>query len=809
MKKFVVLLAALLSVACVGLFCSCAKKDDTPQGQGQPENSEVTENDLSKKDIEGINFSDKTFTYDGTERMIAVEGDLPEGVSVAYQNNKATNAGTYAAKATLSGDGYNTKVLNATLTINKADLSGVEFISDSFEYDGNFHSIYVSGNIPSDATVTYSSETEGIKNSAKEVGVYKVFAKIESNNFKVLELSAELKITATDDERYIKVSGNTVFFQNAMDENKLYAFSLNDDKLLKVSNDYAVYMEIYDDDSIVYVSKSLIASSIRKASYDSAKGSASCEIIYNKNAEYIQKENENVFYFAVNGLTNKDSGIYKLTLSGENASLTCLSQGKAKYLKLYGDKLYFADSTNGDKLSCIKTSGSSGRTLVVDEKINNLILHDGCLFYTVNNLLGDYIEKYDINSGTRRKLTQDAGIGLTVIGTDLYYISVDLNTAIIGKGIFKVDINPLTDNNLPGTKVIDGGEMGVCSLTSNGSNLIYYDVNGYKLMNYSVSKNTATNILEGFTKPEDPTPTSFGSQVNAKDGVIYYLDIYDGKTLHSYDPVSKNNFRLTTEKVDNFSIIGDYIYMNMVTYGLNNDTYRMNIKTMTAPEMVNSYDVKQIISDGKYMYYVYCDALGAAKSIHKADMDGQNDIEIFEYAADNLVLYNGTLYFCAKPTAVQTIMKIENVATVTTAQEKVCVNSDYACDVFTISDGVIYFRENYGLAWKYHRLSKMNVDGTGYAVMVTSATDPVEIVVADGYVYYANSADTAGDYNLYRISVNGKEGEQQKLTNGMYVSEICVVGNKVYYINYYLGGTLGDSHLYEIGTDGSDVKKVA
>lgn len=38
--------------------------------------------------------------------------------------------------------------------------------------------------------------------------------------------------------------------------------------------------------------------------------------------------------------------------------------------------------------------------------------------------------------------------------------------------------------------------------------------------------------------------------------------------------------------------------MNMITYGLNNDTYRMNIKTMTAPEMVNSYDV----ADG-YVYY--------------------------------------------------------------------------------------------------------------------------------------------------------------------------------------------------------------
>ena len=340
-------------------------------------------------------------------------------------------------------------------------------------------------------------------------------------------------------------------------------------------------------------------------------------------------------------------------------------------------------------------------------------------------------------------------------------------------------------------------------------NGVVYDVNGYKLIKYSIEDQSKENLLDGFTKPADPTPTSFGSQLVEVDGVIYYLDIYDGKTLHSYNPTTKSNFRLTAEKVDNFAVVGDYIYFNMVSFGVNNDTYRMNYKTGGVPELVNTYDSTDLVSDGTYIYYVERNASGAATAIHKANLDGTNDVIIFEYAADNLILYNGTLYFCAKPNAVQTIMKIDNVASVNSAQEKVCVNDDYACDVFTISNGIIYFRHNYGLLYKNHRLAKMNVDGTGFAEIVTEATDPTEIIVSDGYVYYVNSANTANDYDLYKVSINGTDGSQVKVTTNMYASAICLCGNNVYYINYYLGGTLGDSRLYSVSIDGGESTQVA
>ncbi|HBF68275.1 MAG TPA: hypothetical protein DDW20_03025, partial [Firmicutes bacterium] len=130
------------------------------------------------------------------------------------------------------------------------------------------------------------------------------------------------------------------------------------------------------------------------------------------------------------------------------------------------NKLYFADGSNGYKLSFISINGENQvRTLLVDEKINNLYCFDGVFYYTINNLLGNYIERYSISNG-RRKLTSDAGIDFCLIDGYLYYINVDkLNTKIWGEGIYKVNASPLVNNNNAGIKVVES-EKGLCSLTS-------------------------------------------------------------------------------------------------------------------------------------------------------------------------------------------------------------------------------------------------------------------------------------------------------------------------------------------------------
>lgn len=150
--------------------------------------SEQDEND--PETITGVTFEDQTFTYDGNEHSISVTGDVPDGVTVAYENNSAVNAGTYEAKAVLSGEGYVTLTLDATLTIEKAtlDASAFTFEDDTVTYDGKAHSLEVVGEFPAGVTVTYSN------NGKTEAGTYEVKATLAGSNYNPLTLTATLRI---------------------------------------------------------------------------------------------------------------------------------------------------------------------------------------------------------------------------------------------------------------------------------------------------------------------------------------------------------------------------------------------------------------------------------------------------------------------------------------------------------------------------------------------------------------------------------------------------------------------------------------
>ena len=75
--------------------------------------------------IEGVSLSDKTFTYDGLEHSLEVEGEIPSGVTITYQNNNQTEAGEYTVSAKLSSldNKYAEKTLSAKLNIIIGDGS--------------------------------------------------------------------------------------------------------------------------------------------------------------------------------------------------------------------------------------------------------------------------------------------------------------------------------------------------------------------------------------------------------------------------------------------------------------------------------------------------------------------------------------------------------------------------------------------------------------------------------------------------------------------------------------------------------------
>jgi len=146
---------------------------------------------VEKGDISAT-LNPETYTYDGSKKYLNISG-LPTGVSVTYEDNGQINAGEYTVKANISGgQNYNDITLSNTLKINKIELSGISFTTDTFIYDGFDKHPEVSGALPEGVNVVYS-------NTQKNAGVYNdVKATISGSNYNTLELTTSMTINKGD-----------------------------------------------------------------------------------------------------------------------------------------------------------------------------------------------------------------------------------------------------------------------------------------------------------------------------------------------------------------------------------------------------------------------------------------------------------------------------------------------------------------------------------------------------------------------------------------------------------------------------------
>lgn len=74
-------------------------------------------------DMSAVHFNGTKVTYDGTEKKIEIQGQLPTGITVSYNGNEGTDAGTYEATATFTSNNVNynnPKSMTATLIIDPA-----------------------------------------------------------------------------------------------------------------------------------------------------------------------------------------------------------------------------------------------------------------------------------------------------------------------------------------------------------------------------------------------------------------------------------------------------------------------------------------------------------------------------------------------------------------------------------------------------------------------------------------------------------------------------------------------------------------
>lgn len=133
-------------------------------------------------DMSNVEFNGDIVTYDRQSHSLAIQGNLPSGVSVSYENNNQIDVGEYEIKAKFTHrDSINYEPIPDMieyLTIDKADydLSNVHFDSIYADYDGKEKNIVLDGVLPTH--LKYEFENNGHTDS----GTYDVTVKFTNDD---------------------------------------------------------------------------------------------------------------------------------------------------------------------------------------------------------------------------------------------------------------------------------------------------------------------------------------------------------------------------------------------------------------------------------------------------------------------------------------------------------------------------------------------------------------------------------------------------------------------------------------------------
>ena len=216
---------------------------------------------INKADLTGLKLENKTVTYDGTPKSIEITGELDDSISSLteytneYKNNNKTNAGTYYVYATItpSNNNFNRLILNAVLTINKAEITGISIDDLTVDYDGYPKSISVKGDVPAGVVVDYyynGNILDPGEVGVKQAGVYKVKAVLREEITANYNLSKDLTATLTINK--IKPATDIVFEDGLfIYDNKPHSIFIDEDNLpehiivRKYTNNAAINMGEY------------------------------------------------------------------------------------------------------------------------------------------------------------------------------------------------------------------------------------------------------------------------------------------------------------------------------------------------------------------------------------------------------------------------------------------------------------------------------------------------------------------------------------------------------------------------------------
>jgi hypothetical protein len=619
------------------------------------------------QEFTGLAFTDQSVVYDGAKHSLAVQ-NVPSGATVTYSGQDYINAGTYPIDATVAKEGYASKTLRATLTITEADLTaekvatmGLSLKDASYPYDGESHTLQLTGDVPSGTSVSYTIDGAA-GNSAVDVGEHVVVATLKMPNYHAFTLTAKLSIVAVEKTLYSTVVGTTILFQNDLDNDSLYSYETS---LKKVS--YDVMGGFSGTGSLSFgIVKSLWGKAVVSYQKDSSGNLQKSKVLAGVSVDALAAVDATHFYYSVhNVLVNKeDNGLYYYdTSKGDDdyRGEKIISNDYATAMVYSDGVLYYINSEKN-----IVSYASGTKTIyLTDGNIYELTAKDGYLYYNKGSVAGKGLYRMAIASKQESKLTLDNGRDLSIIGNALYYINKDvLATSLFGKGIYRVPLDG-TLFNQSGTLVISGENDKIGSLTSDGTSLYYYRFNNSHFYQNATSGAAEVDLMVDFVKPEDTTLV--GGAANAyANGQVYFANLKDDGCLYKYDLTSKQAFKVLPYSVNNVYVNGNYLYFG--SYVLTNYAeWRMDL-TSKVISKISKDRCESLRFVGEKIYYINVGTTVA--TLHEMALDGTSDRELSSKGMDpfSLEVIDGKVYSVRDPAVGYKKMAVTDIATATMSE---------------------------------------------------------------------------------------------------------------------------------------------
>lgn len=803
MKKLLPVILILLIAMLAFTACNDPGSDPGNNPGNPPQNAPVNPpdgNDPSLKNFENISFQNASFTYNNTEHKIEVSGTLPEGARVSYTNNKATNAGVYNATAKLECDGYNTKTLIATLTVNKAtyNMSNAEWsYSSAFTYDGDEKTVTLSG-LP--AGVSIKSYSNNAKTNAGSYTASAVF-NYDTANYNAPTVSpCTWVINKADITATVTMNGGIVEYDT-------FEHSLEIVGDIPAGTTVKYYYNNIETGYAIDPGTYAVRAVISGPNHNELVINASLVILPSEELLYVANLN-GVIYFQNNLDDNK---LYKTTSSG----VVKVNNDKPEYFFTYGNELYYYSSSLFSK--SIKKINSAGFVSSVFSVDGEYLTSDGTyVYYAINNLIfntdenGIYKYKLDGSEAEPVRICTAKAAYLTVYDGFVYFSNLSAD-----KKLYKVSVNG-------GTPALIHDEKVEYIIEDNG--VLYFDSStafASAIYKYNIASATATKMTTDsgkylaklgndiyYVNNDRLTSTIFGDGIykisalasgslpgnkilsaDAKDGFssitsdgtyLYFYKLSD-KHLYKYNPSSNSLVDLmagftppedTSPLVGN-TVIAEYrgeIYYTNPKDGILNGAclYKYNPTTGTRVKVLQD-DVAGVWFNGDLMYYSTCIATNYA--LFCKNMRTGETTKINSDRCENLIFEGNDIYYIkVSVTGNNAIMKMN--ATDLTALPTLIYNAENLSVTGMYKYGnTFYFVKNPKIGYQYLFTYTIGESADGESLGIKGK----RIVISGDRIYYFDDNDDV----IKSCNLTG--GDVKTLVQNVVVNDMYISGNKLYY----------------------------